>query len=323
MLPRVAEDPGDGFAQDRAEASGRVHGVLDEAVAAGPAPLAHHLRRGLGLVELDADGEGDVGAGMATRREERAQRGTVLDGASGEHVCVGVVAAVVPEQEVAEDVCAEDVEGVGCVEVLEVWDGEEDVADEGVCCVGGDELRQVSQSGLVWIGLTSKEDGDMPRTPSRHSPPQTPSSPRSALSSSPASPARSCRARYSPLHFHAEPQVRYCAGRATRALHIRDQGRCETTNDGGNAGPRRHHRWAFDDLLDSWPSPGYMENSTRQRTTGQRGRGAETVDGMLCGPEAFYWPWGAWPCWNENCNIRTRQAKTRLNSRPEKKAGNP
>lgn len=149
MLSCVREDADDGFAQDGAEAARGVECVLDETVAAVPAPFAHEGLGGFGFVEFDADDEGDVLVGLLGRRgccEERLHRGTVLDGTSGEDVCVGVEAAVVSEQEVSEEICAEDVDGVGCIEVLEVGDGEEDVIDEGVCHVGGDELGVITVS---------------------------------------------------------------------------------------------------------------------------------------------------------------------------------
>ena len=74
------------------------------------------------------------------RVEEREQRWAVGDWPRGKRVCVGVETPVVPEDEVAEEVGAENVVRVGLVEGLELGDGCEDSVDEGFCVEGCYEL---------------------------------------------------------------------------------------------------------------------------------------------------------------------------------------
>lgn len=73
------------------------------------------------LVDFDPQHE-RVWLGRVVRVEEGQKRRAVGDGARGECVRVCVETPVVPEEEVAEEVGAEDVVRVGVVDLVEVGD---------------------------------------------------------------------------------------------------------------------------------------------------------------------------------------------------------
>ena len=90
----------------RAEPVGGIHAVLDEAIRAAPMPKFLGPRRGIRLVNLDSDDQGDVVLlGLVEERRDRRTRSNGLDRKS---INVGVIAAIIPEEEITEQVGLKD-----------------------------------------------------------------------------------------------------------------------------------------------------------------------------------------------------------------------
>lgn len=106
MAGGMCNGPDDGPSQHRTEGPGRVQGILNETVGSVPAPELASPRRGIWLVDLDADDERDV---QVVVNREQGQHGPArIDRAHRMHVDVGIEPTMVPQQGVSQKVGAEN-----------------------------------------------------------------------------------------------------------------------------------------------------------------------------------------------------------------------
>lgn len=140
MLSRMRQDSDNNLAKERAESLRRIECILDQPVCSDPMPVAHELRRGVWFVNFNTDRERDVSVSGIEVREYGLQGRAFFYGFRRVDVCICVVAAMVPEQEVAKQVRSNNVVWVGIVELLEVRDGGEHGGEEVVGLRICDEL---------------------------------------------------------------------------------------------------------------------------------------------------------------------------------------